>query len=229
MAPPMPSTSTPILATAAALLALALLAAPGALRAQASVQPPAGAPANEQVIQPEVPRRDVRVPKIPSNDFVVGAFGGTYSTENFGARAVRGLRLGYHVSEDFFVEAGYGETEVDDANFRQVLPGGLFPRATETLRYYSLSAGVNVMPGEIFFGRSWAKTSALYLIGGLGTTRFLEQRKQTFSFGLGLRVFLKDWAALQVDMRDHIYTLDLLGRRQSTNNLELTGGLTFFF
>lgn len=229
MPPPMPSTTTPITACAAALLASLLLAAPGALLAQANVQPPASAPANEQVIQPEVPRRDVRVPKIPSNDFVVGAFGGTYSTENFGARSVRGLRLGYHISEDFFVEAGYGETEVDDANFRQVLPGGIFPRQTQTLRYYSLSAGVNVMPGEIFFGRSWAKTSALYLIGGLGSTRFLEQRKQTFSFGLGLRVFLKDWAALQVDMRDHIYTLDLLGRRQSTNNLELTGGLTFFF
>jgi hypothetical protein len=30
-------------------------------------------------------------------------------------------------------------------------------------------------------------------------------------------------------MRDHIFSLDLLGKRETTNNLELTGGLTFFF
>ena len=42
-------------------------------------------------------------------------------------------------------------------------------------------------------------------------------------------MFAKDWFALQVDMRDHIFSLDLLGKRQSTQNLELTAGLTFFF
>ena len=30
-------------------------------------------------------------------------------------------------------------------------------------------------------------------------------------------------------MRDHIFSLDLLGKRQSTQNLEFTGGLTVFF
>jgi outer membrane beta-barrel protein len=49
------------------------------------------------------------------------------------------------------------------------------------------------------------------------------------NFGLGLRVFLKDWFSLQVDLRDHVYSLDLLGRRQSTQNLELSAGATFFF
>jgi outer membrane beta-barrel protein len=71
--------------------------------------------------------------------------------------------------------------------------------------------------------------SALYIIGGAGTTKLDGQTHQTFNFGLGVRVFLKDWAALQVDMRDHIFSLDLLGTRQSTQNLELTGGVTFFF
>ena len=44
-----------------------------------------------------------------------------------------------------------------------------------------------------------------------------------------VRVFLTDSLSLQVDMRDHIFSLDLLGQRQSTQNLELTGGLTFNF
>lgn len=199
--------------------------APAAGAANQSQNPPP----NEQVIEPAVPRRDVRVPKIPNNDFIVGAFVGTYSTENFGASLVYGGRLGYHITEDFFVEALYGTTKVSDENFRLILPGGIFPEAEEKLDYYNLSVGYNILPGEVFFGSKYAKASALYLVAGVGSTKFLEQRKQTLNFGLGLRVFLKDWAAIQVDFRDHVYSLDLLGQRNSTQNLELTAGATFFF
>jgi len=201
--------------------------------AVAQSTPPAGSTQNkapnEQVIEPTVPRRDVRVPKIPNNDFIVGAFVGTYSSENFGASVVYGGRLGYHITEDFFVEGLYGTTKVSDENFRQILPGGVFPKAEEKLDYYNLSVGYNILPGEVFFGSKYAKASALYLIAGVGSTKFLEQSKQTVNFGLGLRVFVKDWAAIQVDFRDHMYSLDLLGERKSTSNLELTAGATFFF
>ena len=67
------------------------------------------------------------------------------------------------------------------------------------------------------------------MIGGVGSTRFDEQRRPTYNVGFGFRVYLMDALALQLDMRDHIYTLDLLGKRQSTQNLELTGGLTYNF
>jgi len=193
--------------------------------------PPAAAPnpPNEQVIEPAVPRRDVRVPKIPSRDILAGAYLGTYSSEDFGASFVYGVRLGYHITEDFFVEGVYGTTNVSDENFRQILPGGIFPEKEETLSYYNLSVGYNILPGEVFFGSRYAMASALYLIVGVGSTKFLEQSKQTINFGLGYRVFLKDWAAIQVDFRDHLYTLDLLGQSKSTQNLELTAGVTFFF
>ena len=186
-------------------------------------------PANEQVIEPQVDRREVKLPKFPSNDFEFGLFTGTYATENFGSSLLYGARLGYHITEDIFVEAVYGRSKISDENFRQILPGGVFPQPTQTLSYYNLSAGYNILPGEVFIGKSYAKASALYLIGGVGSTKFLEQRRQTVNFGLGLRVFLKDWAAVQVDMRDHVFSLDLLGKRRNTQNLELSAGLTFFF
>jgi outer membrane beta-barrel protein len=208
---------------ALSLLLAALAAAPALVRAQDT------RPANEQVIEPQVDRRVVKLPKFPSNDFEFGAFGGTYATENFGSSLVYGARLGYHITEDIFVEAAYGRSQISDENFRQILPGGIFEQPKETLTYYNLSAGYNVLPGEVFFGKSYAKPSALYLIGGIGSTRFLEQRRMTVNFGLGLRVFLADWAAIQVDMRDHVFSLDLLGKRQNTQNLELSAGLTLFF
>ncbi|HEY2928720.1 outer membrane beta-barrel domain-containing protein [Piscinibacter sp.] len=186
-------------------------------------------PANEQVIVPQVERRELKLPRFPSKDFELGVFTGTYATQNFGASWVNGLRLGYHISEDIFVEAVYAQTQVSDESFRQVLPGGVFADKKETLKYYNLSAGFNVLPGEVFIGSKRAKATSIYLIGGVGSTNFNQQRRQTVNFGLGTRLLLADRWALQVDMRDHVFSLDLLGKRQSTQNLELTGGLTFFF
>ncbi len=185
--------------------------------------------ANDQVIVPQVDRRDIQLPKFPSNDFAIGIFGGTYATQNFGSSAVGGVRLGYAITEDFFVEGVYAQTKVSDELFRQILPGGIFPTASQKLSYYNFSAGYNILPGEVFIGSKRAKPAAFYVIGGVGSTNFAEQRRPTFNVGAGYRVFLADWASLQVDMRDHIFSLDLLGTRQSTQNLEFTVGFTAFF
>ncbi len=187
------------------------------------------APATNQVVVPQVDRRDVKVPSYPSNDFSVAAFVGTYATQNFGASAVAGVRLGYAITEDFFAEATYGRTRVSDADFRQVLPGGIFGKETETLSYYDVSAGYNLLPGEFFVSRNIAKASQLYVVAGLGSTSFNEQKRQTVNLGFGLRLFFSDRFAAQVDMRDHVFSLDLLGKRRTTQNLELTAGLNYFF
>jgi outer membrane beta-barrel protein len=190
-------------------------------------------PANEQVVVPQVERRDVKLPKFPSKDIEVGAFAGVYSTENFGANAVYGLRLGYHITEDFFVQANLAQTKVSDENFRQVLPGGLFPQPEEKLTYYNVSAGWNVLPGEVFIGANRAKATAVYLLAGIGSTKLAERRRSTMNFGLGMRMLMTDRAALHFELRDHVFSIDLLGPRDSagktTHNLELTGGLAWYF
>jgi outer membrane beta-barrel protein len=187
------------------------------------------AAANDPVVVPQVDRRDVPLPRFPSNDFEVGLFVGTYATQNFGSSAVAGVRLGYHITEDVFVEGALGQTKVSDEAFRQVLPGGVFVNPKETLSYYNLSAGYNLLPGEVFFGNKVAKASALYIIGGIGSTNFVDQKRQTFNLGFGTRLLFNDRFAVQADVRDHIFSLDLLGKRQSTQNLEVTLGLTVFF
>jgi outer membrane beta-barrel protein len=186
-------------------------------------------PGNEQVIQPQVERREVKLPQYPSKDFEIGLYVGTYAMQNFGSSVVAGVRLGYHISEDIFVQAVYGQTTVSDENFRQILPGGIFAQPEETLKYYNLSAGYNILPGEVFLFSSRARPSQLFIIGGVGSTKFVDQRKPTYNFGFGFRVFLTDYASLQLDLRDHIFSLDLLGKNQTTQNLELTAGLSFYF
>jgi outer membrane beta-barrel protein len=56
-----------------------------------------------------------------------------------------------------------------------------------------------------------------------------DQRHFTANVGFGVRAWLSNWASLQVDMRDHIFSLDILGQQRSTQNLEFTGGITLFF
>ena len=186
-------------------------------------------PADDPPIVPEVERRELRLPRFPSRDFEVGAFVGTYATENFGASAVYGLRLGYHLTEDWFFEGTFGSTQVSDASFRQILPGGIFTSEKERLSYYSVSAGYNLLPGEVFLGSRQARATAIYLVGGVGSTDFAGQKRQTFHVGFGWRILLGDRGALRVDLRDHIFSLDLLGQNQSTQNLEASVGFGFHF
>ena len=216
------------LLTCLALLTLWALTASAFAQTRPTTAPPS-ASVTEQVIVPQVERRELRRPKYPSNDFAVGLYAGTYATQNFGAAAVSGLRLSYHVTEDFFVDATLGRSKVSDENFRQVLPGGIFVNRSETLSYYAISAGYNVLPGEVFFGRNHAKATQGYILAGVGSTDFAGQKRQTFHAGFGLRLIVADWFSVQADVRDHIFTLDLLGRRQSTQNIEVTAGLTLFF
>lgn len=186
-------------------------------------------PENRPVIEPEVDRRPVRLPRFPSNDFSVGVFSGTYATESFGTNRVTGLRAGYFINEDVFIEAVVASTRVRDENYRAGGGGGVFPSASERMVYYNGSVGYNVLPGEVFLGRNLARPSGVYVIGGLGSTRLASESHQTVNFGLGVRLFLQDWAAIQVDLRDHLFALDVLGRRQSTQNIEFTLGATFYF
>ena len=209
-----------------ALLTMASLGAGFSATVFAQSTPPAQP---DQVVVPQVDRRDIQKPRFPSNDFEVGAFAGTYATQNFGSSVVGGVRVGYHVTEDFFAEAVYAQTKVSDELFRQILPGGIFGGQKPKLAYYNISVGYNVLPGEVFIGSKRAKPAALYLIGGVGSTKLDVQRRPTFNVGLGYRVFVSDRFSLQVDMRDHIFSLDLLGKRTSTQNLEWTGGLSVFF
>ena len=183
----------------------------------------------DQVVVPKVDRRDIRLPSFPSSDFELGLYGGVHSTQNFGASPAGGLRLGYHVSEDYFVEASFGRTKVSDAAFRRVLPGGIFTSSTETMTVVDASVGMNILPGEVFPGSNLAMPYHLYVLGGVGTTRFNDKRHQTFNVGVGMKVFVRDWFAVRLDMQDHLFTLDLLGKPEKTHNFELTTGLSFLF
>jgi len=192
--------------------------------------PPPADIVDGQVIEPEVARREIKEPKIDSEDFELGAFIGVMSIEDFGSGAVYGARLAYHMTEGFFVEGSVGRSEAGQTSF-EILSGGapLLSDSERTLTYYNLNVGYNILPGEAFIGEGRAYNSALYISAGLGSTRFAGDDRFTVNFGAGYRFLLTDSITFHVDFRDHLFDIDLLGEEKTAHNLEGSLGVTVFF
>jgi outer membrane beta-barrel protein len=208
------------------LLVVALVALSGCSRQQ--VQPEqAGQP---PVIEPEVARREIRPPRIDTEDFEVGVFVGQMSVEDFGVNPVIGARFAYHITEGLFVELAGGTTDTEETSFERLSGAAqLLTDAERQYSYYNLSLGYNLFPGESFFGSTRAWNSALYVIGGVGSTSFAGDDRFTLNMGVGWRLLPLDWLAIHADFRDHIFDIDLLGQEKTSHNLEAHVGVTFFF
>lgn len=210
------------------LLSLAAAAMTGCASAPQEIDVPASEAEAARIVEPEVVRRDITIPTIDTENFEVGAFAGIMSIEDFGSNAVYGVRAAYHIAEDLFVEGAVGRTEAGLTSAEQ-LGGNLRLLVNRDFTYYNISFGYNFLPGEIFLGRNYAFNSALYVIGGVGSTRFNSEDNFTVNFGVGARLLATDWLAIHLDVRDHVFATDLLGRDKATNNLEGHLGFTFFF
>ena len=182
------------------------------------------------VIEPALERRRIDPADIDTEDFEVGIYAGQLSVEDFGVNTVVGARFAYHVTEAFFVEAAAGRSDTEPTSYERL--SGAAQLLTDSEReysYYNVSLGYNLLPGESFIGRNRAFNTSLYLIGGVGNTRFAGDDRFTINFGLGLRLLPLDWLAVHADVRDHVFDLDVLGHEKTTHNLEAHVGVTFFF
>ena len=184
----------------------------------------------EQVIKPQVERRQINVPHIDTEDFEVGLFGGLMSVEDFGANPVFGLRAAYHISEDIFAEAAVAQSKTTKTSYERLSGAAeLITNDERLLRYYELSIGYNLLPGEVFFRGKYTFNTALYLIAGIGSTHFAGNDRFTINVGSGYRLLATDWLAIHGDLRDFIFDMDLFGSNQTTNNIEMSLGATIFF
>jgi outer membrane beta-barrel protein len=195
-----------------------------------SVPAQAADEAPPRVVEPEVARREIKVPKIRSSNVELGLYYGELSIEDFGAHPVYGATAAYHITEDFFFQGEAGRATAGRTSF-EVLGGGiqLLTESERRFTYYDVSLGYNFLPGEAFFGRGVAMTSAFYLLGGFGGTDFAGDTKFTVNFGAGYRVVPVDWMAVHITAQDRVFQTSLLGTTKLTNNLEARIGVTVFF
>jgi outer membrane beta-barrel protein len=212
------------------LTALAAAALPGLAQAQAAGETSALPTQQPQVVEPAVRRRDVEPAAIDTENFEAGLFVGTISIEDFGSSVVYGARAAYHFTEDLFAEATIGTAKAGKTSYEDL--SGAAELLTDSERqytYYDLAIGWNALPGEVFFGGKRAMPSAVYFTLGAGSTTFAGDDHFTVSVGSGFRLLVTDWVALHLDVRDHMFNSDLLGKDKLTQNLQVGLGVTAFF
>jgi len=205
-------------------------AAAAAAEEPGAAEPDAAGAAPPKVIEPEVERRKVKVNRMDAENIELGAFYGALSIEDFGTNPVYGVRAAYHVTEDVFFEASFGRSKAGKTSY-ETLSGDveLLTDAERRFTYYNLSLGYNILPGEVYIGRDLAMNSALYVLGGIGSTKFAGDQRFSVNFGAGYRVLPTDWLAIHIDVQDIVFQSDLLGKDKLTNNLGAYLGATVFF
>ena len=182
------------------------------------------------LIEPQIERTEFDESLIETDDFEIAAYAGYLAVENFDTNLVYGFKLGYHVTEDFFVQLSYGTSEVGETSFEKLDPGAnLLSEDERDLEYYLFSLGFNVLPGEAFVTDSTTFNTVFYLTGGIGNTEFAGDDAFTIVFGVGHRTLFADAVSLDIEMRDLIFEQDIFGEEESTHNLEFTVAINFFF
>ena len=182
------------------------------------------------LIEPQIERTEFDESLIDSDDFEIALYGGYLAIEDFDTNLVAGVKLGYHVSENFFVQASYGLSEVGETSFERLSGGApLLSDQEREIEYYLVMLGFNLFPGEAFVTDSTTFNTVFYLSAGVGTMEFAGDDRFTIAYAVGYRTLFADGFSLDIEMRDLIFEQDIFGTEESTNNLEFTVSLNLFF
>lgn len=179
--------------------------------------------------EPKIKREEIDVDAIDAYDIEVGLFTGQMNVVDFGTNPVVGVTFAYHVTENIFTQLSYGTTDTEPSSFEIISGSNLLTEDERTYSYYDLSVGYNLLHGESFVTDNTVFNSAFYITGGVGSTDFAGDQRYTYTLGLGYRFLFTDWLAMHVEVKDHVFDIDILGEDKTTHNFNYTLGITAFF
>lgn len=181
------------------------------------------------VIEPELDRKPTKVSRIDNENIEIGLYGGILAIEDFDTSGIATLRANFHINEALFLEASYHVAKGDLTSFEEIITTSQVITDDERdYTGYDLSLGWNALRGEVWIlGKAFK--SDLYLTIGIGRTEFGGDKWITVNPGAGYRVALTDWLSWRIDVRDHIFNRDIFGEDDTTNNIEISSGFSFFF
>ena len=184
----------------------------------------------DQQVKPQVERRQVLEDLLDSENFEFGVKVGLISIEDFESSTWYAGHFAYHISEDFYLKAEYGQATAGTSSFERL--SNTAPLLTEDQRdltYYGLNLGYNILPGEVFLGDDLAFNSVFSVELGGGTTEFAGEDQFTINFSTNFRIFMNDWIAWDIGLTDYVFDTQLTGESKTTHNLNFTTGVSFYF
>lgn len=181
-------------------------------------------------VKADVERRQIFDDLLDSENFEVGIQGGIISIEDFESSGWLGVHIGYHITENFYVKARYGQAKGGETSFEKLVNSApLLTDAQRELTSYGLNIGYNLLPGEIFFSENLVLNSIFSIELGAGSTEFAGDEQFTVNVTANYRVFINDWVAWDIGMSDYIFDTQVTGESKATHNLNFVTGLSIYF
>jgi len=180
-------------------------------------------------IQPEIERREIKIPRIDSEYFELGLLAGALSVEDFGSHLLYGVQGSLHVTQSFFFRAQAVRSKINDNVFRRLgLP--LFAGSgTQAIDKYSVLLGWDVFPGEVYLGESYTISSNIYVQAGASSILIGEKDYLGVVVGVGLRLMPVDWFSISLDVSGSEYNSDIFGFEKISHDYETSIGLGVYF
>ena len=181
-------------------------------------------------VKADVERRQIFDDLLDSENFEVGIQGGIISIEDFESSGWLGAHIGYHITENFYLKARYGQAKGGETSFEKLVNSApLLTDEQRELTYYGLNIGYNLMPGEVFLSKDLAFNSMFSVEVGGGSTEFSNSNQFTVNLSANYRVFLTDWLTWDIGMSDYIFDNSITGKSKTTHNLNFTTGVAYYF
>ena len=180
-------------------------------------------------MSPELSRRQVAIPNIDALDVEVGIYGGMLNVEDFGANYTYGVSGFFHITEDLFINANYGRSQIKDDTFRRLKLPLFGESGKRNISDLNFLLGWNFLSGEMFWSKQYAFTSDLYLLAGVGSINFDDESYYSIVGGLGAKILFTDWLALRFEAKLSEYNSSFLGYEKKSRNVDVITGISFFY
>jgi outer membrane beta-barrel protein len=160
----------------------------------------------------------------------LSAMGGLYAADLLSSSYLLQGAYSYHFTEDLGLEASFAYTRAESDLVRIVEEDTSFT----ALR---LDTPVYIYQGHLLWSFAYGKLRwfngsisrfDFHLALGGGVTDNQTAEGLMLSGGLGMKLYMTQWLALRLDLRDQVMGQELLGQSEIVNNLAATLGLSIF-
>ncbi len=164
---------------------------------------------------------------IDTEFFEVGVSAGVLDVEDFGSELTMGVYATFRATEDFFLQSNYVQTRVSYSSVESG-PQGPFS-GNRNYRHYNLLLGYNLFQGEVFRGE-YSGLAGLYLVGGVGDTKFMDEANFTYIYGIGYQLSVSRKWTIRVDYHNYQYDSIVIDQLQTkVDNTHLLIGGSYMF
>lgn len=181
-------------------------------------------------IEPQISQSEVIPARLDTENFAIALRGGALAIEDFGNSGLAALQLSYHINEDFYLSAEYAIAKAGLTSYERL--SGAAPLLTDDERqwhFYGAELGYVLLPGQVYLGSNYAVNTGWSVFGGAGNVDFAGDTVFAFKFGSQFRLYLTDWAALDLVVTDYVFETTILAENKTTHNLSMALGLAVYF